>query len=42
MYLATASQLLSSVKNINSAVRKFTSSVTVDVFATDKITLGGA
>jgi hypothetical protein len=42
MHLAKVSRLLISVKNINSAVSKSTSSFTVDVFATDKITLGGA
>jgi hypothetical protein len=42
MHLATVSQLLISVKNINSAVGKFTNSFTVDVFAWDKITLCGA
>jgi hypothetical protein len=42
MHLATASQLLISVKNIKPAVSTFIGSVTVDVFATDKTTLGGA
>jgi hypothetical protein len=42
MHLATASQLFISVKNIKADVSTFIGSVTVDVFATDKITIGGA